>query len=269
MKLLFYTFLGLVLVAVFVVISVSGQSKDSPDCTAEEYQTLAGVLALYADVLGYGDNVDWAFADLEKMVRVFRETCTMPDLDLDDGEMSLLDLLYLQRYTRCSDDCTVSLLPQEDQRPVELVTFEVIITATPDPNATEAVRIITATPMPDTGAPAITLAPTVANAQLEILDVIGPGEITTEGVVMRNTGLTLVNLGGWMLSDDDGNSYVFPEDRRLFGNAGFTLNTRAGRDTPILLFWGRETAVYDPGDIIMLTDPDGNVHDAFRVPDNP
>lgn len=307
------------------------------------------------------------------------------------------------------DDCLISFDQDSADRPVQLVTFEVKITTTPDPNVTEQIRIITATPMPGTpgvveipdevrdatpgaGAPVptlppesfndlglfqgdyedlpqgciphtigdgenpsliavqydvslftlmavnrldeddafllqvgdiliiplegcpveafidpnngsdatedttgdetdttdgtavpgeetpeltpevpptMTLAPTAVNAELEIIDVIGAGDITTEGVVIRNTGSSVVNFGGWMLSDGDGNTFIFPEDRRLFGNAGLTVNTRVGENTPILFFWGRDTAVFGPGDIIVLTDADGNVQASIRLPETP
>ena len=303
------------------------------------------------------------------------------------------------------EDCAVSLFPEEDNRPVQLVTFVVQITNTPDPDVTQSVLIITATPMPGTpgvvsipddvrdatsvpGAPVatiapesfddlglyqgnpedlpqgcilhtigdgenpsliavqydislfalmavnhldeddafllqigdtliiplegcpieafvrpengveetddgsgeaaegtavpgeetpeltpevpptMTLAPTAVNAQVEIVDVIGASDITTEGVVIRNTGNT-VDISGWMLSDGDGNTYIFPENHRLFSGAGITVNTRVGENTPILFFWGRDTAVFGAGDIIVLTDRDGNVQTNIRLPETP
>jgi hypothetical protein len=116
--------------------------------------------------------------------------------------------------------------------------------------------------------PTLTLAPTAANAQVEIVDVIGAGDITAEGVVIQNTGNT-VDISGWMLSDGDGNTYIFPENRRLFSGAGITVNTRVGENTPILFFWGRDTAVFGAGDIIVLTDRDGNVQANIRLPETP
>lgn len=69
-------------------------------------------------------------------------------------------------------------------------------TATPDVTLTPSVT------------PTVTLAATAANAQVEIVNVLGLGDVTTEGVRIRNEGAT-VNVTGWTLTDLDGNEYVF------------------------------------------------------------
>lgn len=142
------------------------------------------------------------------------------------------------------------------------VTQEVTSEVTPEITA-EATPELSPTP---TVSPTITLAPTAANAQVEITQIIGPGDITTEAVVIRNVGNTL-NLSGWTLSDGDGNTFVFPDERRLFSNASLTINTRTGQNTPVVLFWGRDEAVFgEEGDVIILADADGEVQATLRRP---
>jgi hypothetical protein len=121
------------------------------------------------------------------------------------------------------------------------------------------------TPQP-TVRPTVTLAPTASNAQMEIVEVIGAGDITTEQVSIRNNGNT-VDISGWTLSDGDGNSYTFPDGRRLFSGSGIFINTRQGQNTPVLFFWGRDEAVFgEPGDVIVLADRNGNVQASLRLP---
>ena len=127
----------------------------------------------------------------------------------------------------------------------------------------EATPEITEEPTPVV-TPTVTLAPIAVNAQVEIADVIGLGDITTEGIVIRNLGNTL-NLSGWTLSDGDGNTFVFPDERRLFSNASLTIFTREGQNTPVVLHWGRDEAVFgEAGDVIVLADEDGVVQATLR-----
>lgn len=142
---------------------------------------------------------------------------------------------------------------------------------TEEPEGTEAVDVtpsITPTPT-ETPIPTITLAPTAENAQIEIVEIIGRGDITTEGVVIRNNGNTL-DISGWTLSDADGNTYIFPDGRRLFSGASVTVNTRAGDNTPVLFFWGRDTAVFGEaesgGEVVVLADRDGQAQASIRLP---
>lgn len=112
--------------------------------------------------------------------------------------------------------------------------------------------------------PTLTLPPTAVNAQVEIVNVLNPGDITAEGVEIRNRG-GAVDLNGWTLSDGDGNVFTFPA-QRVFTNAQITVFTRAGQNTPIALFWGRREAVFgEPGDVVTLADTNGAVQSTFRI----
>ena len=120
----------------------------------------------------------------------------------------------------------------------------------------------------ETVIPTVTLAPTAVNAQVEILEVMGAGDITAETVVIRNNGNT-VNISGWTLSDGDGNTYSFPQDRSLFSGAAVEVKTREGANTAILFYWGRDTAVFGPGDVVVLANRDGEVQASLRLPAGP
>lgn len=111
--------------------------------------------------------------------------------------------------------------------------------------------------------PTITLAPTDENAQIEIVDIVNIGDVTAEGVRIRNTGST-VEITGWVLRDDDGNEYTFAE-QRIFSRSEITVFTRSGDPTPVSLYWGLDEAVWEPGDVLTLLDAAGNVQASLRI----
>ncbi len=126
----------------------------------------------------------------------------------------------------------------------------------------EATSDTTAAP---TVRPTITLPPTAASAQVEIAEVQAAGDITAEGVVIRNNGSN-VNLLDWTLSDGQGNTYTFTE-RILFSRGLVTIYSRVGQDTAIALFWNRNQAAFEAGDTVTLRDARGTVQGSFRVPE--
>ncbi len=132
---------------------------------------------------------------------------------------------------------------------------------TPTAEVAEATQEVTEEP---TVAPTITLPPTAVNAQVEISRVISAGDITAEGIEIRNTG-GVVNLTGWTLTDSTGNVFTFPE-LQLFTNGLVTVYTRRGTNTPIALYWGRSAAVWgEAGDTVTLANADGDVQATLRL----
>ena len=117
------------------------------------------------------------------------------------------------------------------------------ITATPDPNTTPAVRLIPATP-------------DARLSKFDIIEVFSVGDVTAEGVKIRNSGNT-VDVTGWTLTNADGNEYTFRAEQLIFSQTEVTIYTRAGQDTPIALFWGLDTPVWAEGDIVTLLDAGG------------
>lgn len=135
-------------------------------------------------------------------------------------------------------------------------------TLSPEEAATEAATLgATLTP---TITPTITLAPTADNAQIEIQEIVGAGDITSESVILFNNGRS-VDVVGWTLSDLDGNVYTFPE-LRFFNDGSLEILTRVGEDTPVVKFWGLSEAAWQPGDVATLRDSDNNIQSIFRIP---
>jgi hypothetical protein len=109
-----------------------------------------------------------------------------------------------------------------------------------------------------------TFTPT-PSSPVEISTIIGAGILEAEAVQIINNGNT-INIGGWTLSDSDGNEYVFPDERRLFSSATAILNTRTGDDTPISFFWDLEEAVFERGEVVQLRDDRGALINTYQVP---
>lgn len=112
--------------------------------------------------------------------------------------------------------------------------------------------------------PTITLQPTAENAQLRVDAVIGAGDITVEEVTLINDG-GFIDLTGWKLYDREGNEYTFPETR-IFPGGAMTVRTRRGEDTPLVRYWGLNTAVWgDEGDAVTLEDAEGAVQAIYVI----
>ncbi|HVO71630.1 MAG TPA: lamin tail domain-containing protein, partial [Aggregatilineaceae bacterium] len=112
-------------------------------------------------------------------------------------------------------------------------------------------------------APTVTLPPTAVNAQVVIADVLDLGNVNTEAVEIRNVG-DVVNLQGWTLSNERGDTFRFPEFRMQQGSL-VRIYSRQGQNTPAALYWGREAPAWSDGDTVTLTDGDGQVQATFRV----
>ncbi len=134
-------------------------------------------------------------------------------------------------------------------------------TATPTPTATS--------PSSPTPLPTSTMLPTAVpavQASLSITQVIRPGDITAEGVEIKNNSTTdTADLTGWTISDGSGDTFTFPA-YRLFPNGSVTVNTRTGSNTPRVLFWGRSTALWGKsGATVTLSDSTAAVQSTYTV----
>ena len=103
-----------------------------------------------------------------------------------------------------------------------------------------------------------TLPPaTVEPSGVVIARVGGVGALDAEFVELHNTGST-INLEGWTLcAERKSDCYTFGRFV-LFPRGSVALYSRAGDDTPVALFWGRDAPAWAAGDVIVLRDAQGN-----------
>ncbi len=108
--------------------------------------------------------------------------------------------------------------------------------------------------------------PEGAQAKVEIVTVIGAGDLKSERVQLRGRGegVTL-SLAGWRLRDQDGFTYTFPQIT-LYGSGAVNVYSGAGVDTVVALYWNAGQAVWRSGETATLIDQDGYIQAIYLVP---
>ncbi|MEM7333121.1 MAG: lamin tail domain-containing protein [Chloroflexota bacterium] len=141
-----------------------------------------------------------------------------------------------------------------------LIPVEGLIEPTVEPTATEEAAIVP-TPI-DTQPP-----PESGEAIVEISQITAVSDVAAEAIQIRNVGTNSVALLNWKVADQDGFIYTF-EQLTLFGDgAGIILHSRSGVDSVTEVFWGLETAVWSPGEIVTLLNADGSIVDTLTIPE--
>jgi len=105
----------------------------------------------------------------------------------------------------------------------------------------------------------------VQQGQVQIVSVIGAGTLSAEVVVVKYNGQGELDLTGWHLKAGAGNSYTFPPFK-LFQNGAVQVHTASGTNTAIDLYWGQNQAVWQSGQAVLLTNPQGEAQDSYPVP---
>ena len=167
--------------------------------------------------------------------------------------VSLEDLLSANNLTEDSiiNPGQVLTIPQGEQ-PTQVVS-------TPSPTPV--------TPTPSTPTPLPTATPTPPGpVQVRIQELLAPGDLEREGVVLINRGRT-VNLEGWTLGPAGSDLvYVFPR-LTLAQGVPVTLYTIVGSDSPQSLHWGVDEAQWGKsGTSIELRDAEGDLIATYTVP---
>lgn len=93
---------------------------------------------------------------------------------------------------------------------------------------------------------------------VEITEIVGPGNIAEEMVIITNRGQP-VNLEGWTLSDRHDNVYTFPGILLWSNNASVRVHTDFGENTATDLYWKLNRAIWETGDQATLADKSGKI----------
>lgn len=105
-----------------------------------------------------------------------------------------------------------------------------------------------------------------AEASVQIIGVVGVGDLSSERVVIRQFGEGQVSFLNWVLRDGRGNEYVFPGLQLARDGSQVELYTRAGVDTASALYWNRDDAAWRTGDTVELRDAGGTLRASYTIP---
>lgn len=100
---------------------------------------------------------------------------------------------------------------------------------------------------------------------LEIVMVVGAGDLNNEHVQIKNTGAETVSLLGWTLTTKNNQSYQFPAIK-LYPNSEIRLYTKIGTNTVYQLYKGSQEAQWHPQDTLTLADPAGIPQATYLIP---
>jgi lamin tail-like protein len=100
---------------------------------------------------------------------------------------------------------------------------------------------------------------------IKIESVVGAGTLAAEVAVVKYAGTGQLNLAGWQLKDDNGNTFTFPQIT-LYQNGAVQIHTTSGTDTVIDLYWNVSDPVWQSGEDARLFDAQGGLRAIYRVP---
>ncbi len=98
-----------------------------------------------------------------------------------------------------------------------------------------------------------------------IVSAFGVGDLDSERIRLMLTGGGEVSLSGWVIEDEDENTYTFPQ-LILFAGGSIDLYTKAGQAAARELYWGLNRAVWSQGERVTLRDANGRVHATYLIP---
>ncbi|KPL83885.1 hypothetical protein SE15_01255 [Thermanaerothrix daxensis] len=107
--------------------------------------------------------------------------------------------------------------------------------------------------------------PSLDRAWITIAEVLAPGDLEHEAILLKRLGDGDLWLMGWRLLTPRGQSFEFP-NLTLSKNGSIRIYTRRGNNTVIELYWGLETAAWRRGDKVRLLDPEGNLRAEYVIP---
>ncbi len=201
---------------------------------------------------GDGDSVSTGAPDdgCQRYVVVSGDTCgsIAERFEVDTGTLiSLNDIDAACQSLQVGQELRI---PGPSCQPPPTFTLTPTITSTP---FTLGTFVVTNTP-----------APTATDADVQIVQLFNFGDVTLEVVEIQNQGEEVVALGGWTLSDIEGNIYTFP-DIRIQPNTIIRIFTRVGQNTPGALYWNETVPVWEVGDVATLSDGAGAIQSMFEV----
>ena len=91
------------------------------------------------------------------------------------------------------------------------------------------------------------------------------GDESAEIITLENTGDEEIVLTGWVLRDNEGSAYTFPQ-LTIYPGGSIKLHTGNGEDSATDLFWGLSASTWESGELAVLYDTQGLARAFYRIP---
>jgi LysM repeat protein len=105
----------------------------------------------------------------------------------------------------------------------------------------------------------------VPQGVIQIKNVVGAGDLSTERVLIKFSGTGELSLQDWKLEDGSGKVYVFPM-LVLYKDGAVNVYSKSGADSVIELYWGLSEPAWQSGETATLRDARGSVQATYQVP---
>lgn len=101
--------------------------------------------------------------------------------------------------------------------------------------------------------------------EVEIMTIVGPGNLDVEYVEIRNMSQGPVNMTGWQLVDEEGQAFTFPT-LILNSHGDIKILSKKGMDTVIELYWQSDIPIWESGEKARLLDTNGETIATYSIP---
>jgi hypothetical protein len=103
---------------------------------------------------------------------------------------------------------------------------------------------------------------------IELVSVVGAGDLQQEVVLLRRIGEGNLRMVGWKLVGEHNSTYTFPEEPELtlYKDGAVQVYSGTGTDTVTEVYWNRTEAAWRSGELLRLLDPQGNERATFKIP---
>lgn len=110
-----------------------------------------------------------------------------------------------------------------------------------------------------------TIAFTNENIDIDIYTIVGAGNLEVEYVEIRNQSQGPIDLTGWQLMDETGQTFTFPA---LILNSGGAIKvlSKQGNNSVIELYWQSDSPIWQSGETARLLNAAGETITTYAIP---
>lgn len=196
-------------------------------------------------------------------------------LNIFVSAVTTLVVLWVWDHVRQSSDVTLPQVLVQSTVPGVIENTPAASSGAEAPLAVpSAAGVETASPVvPTPAVPVETAGPTetmppAGSPLIQIISVVGAGDLEQEVVMLKRAGEGNLRMVGWKLEGEHNNNYTFPEqpELTLYKDGAVQIYTKTGTDSVTEVYLNRAEAAWRSGELIRLLDPQGTERATYRVP---